>query len=149
MISREEADALVSGQSGCYLVRESPNSPGSFALSIRYGEWPYGLWSSEILLNKRSVLCRQCWDTNWNMNWNMLFFSLTKGLRSKCQTSLSISAVQQHFIFQRRKIIWAIRFSQVYNIPCVWIRVSKMIVFFSNYHWDYHFNANIQQFKHK
>ena len=60
LISREETDTLVSGQSGCYLVRESQSSPGSFALSMRYGEWPYGLRTSVILLNKCSVLRRQC-----------------------------------------------------------------------------------------
>ena len=36
LISREEADHLVSVQSGCYLVRESQNSPGQYALSMRY-----------------------------------------------------------------------------------------------------------------
>ncbi len=36
LISREEADRLVSAQSGSYLVRESQKSPGSYALSMRY-----------------------------------------------------------------------------------------------------------------
>lgn len=35
LISREEADRLVSAQSGSYLVRESQKSPGSYALSMR------------------------------------------------------------------------------------------------------------------
>ena len=146
MISREEADALVSGQSGCYLVRESPNSPGSLALSIRYGEWPYGLWSSEILLNKRSVLCRQCWDTNWNMK-HVVFLSdegpalETSDFRYRQYTNI--------WYFDEEKLYEQYALLKSRSIPCVWIRVSKMIVFFSNYHWDYHFNANIQQFKHK
>ena len=37
LISREEADRLVSVKSGSYLVRESQKSPGSYALSMRIG----------------------------------------------------------------------------------------------------------------
>ena len=35
-ISREEADELVSEADGCYLVRESQRSPGSYTLTMRY-----------------------------------------------------------------------------------------------------------------
>ena len=35
-ISREEADRLVSEADGCYLVRESQRSPGSYTLTMRY-----------------------------------------------------------------------------------------------------------------
>lgn len=34
-ISREEADELVSVADGCYLVRESQRSPGSYTLTMR------------------------------------------------------------------------------------------------------------------
>ena len=34
-ISREEADDLVSEADGCYLVRESQRSPGSYTLTMR------------------------------------------------------------------------------------------------------------------
>lgn len=36
-ISREEADKLVSEADGCYLVRESQRSPGSYTLTMRFG----------------------------------------------------------------------------------------------------------------
>lgn len=36
-ISREEADELVSEADGCYLVRESQRSPGSYTLTMRFG----------------------------------------------------------------------------------------------------------------
>lgn len=36
-ISREEADDLVSEADGCYLVRESQRSPGSYTLTMRFG----------------------------------------------------------------------------------------------------------------
>ncbi|XP_031574844.1 N-chimaerin-like [Actinia tenebrosa] len=36
-ISREEADQLVKGQDGCYLVRESQRQPGSYTLTMRFG----------------------------------------------------------------------------------------------------------------
>ncbi|XP_074624497.1 N-chimaerin-like [Acropora palmata] len=36
-ISREEADELVSESDGCYLVRESQRSPGSYTLTMRFG----------------------------------------------------------------------------------------------------------------
>ncbi|XP_046847399.1 beta-chimaerin-like [Xenia sp. Carnegie-2017] len=38
LISREEADALVSIKSGNYLVRERQKNPGSYALSMRIGK---------------------------------------------------------------------------------------------------------------
>ena len=123
------------------LVRESRYNPSSFALSIRYGEWPYGFWSSVILLDKCGVLRRQCWDTNWNMKHVCFFLWRWACARN---VRLRFPYVHQLFIFRQRKIIWSVRFSQVsYSIPCVWIRVSKMIVFFSNYHWDYHFNSTV------
>lgn len=44
MISREEADQLLSQAEGSYLIRESQRQPGTYTLALRYVYGSYSDW---------------------------------------------------------------------------------------------------------